>query len=145
MKPKIYKEKLIKLDSHQNETNSRLTTFSINKSLPFDVKRVFYVDSKIKNEIRGNHCHKKCWQFLISLSGTIEVECDDGKKSRTYLLESNNLGLLIPPLIWSNQIYKDMNNILLVFASHEYDPKDYIHDYDEFKKYLILNNFNLNN
>jgi dTDP-4-dehydrorhamnose 3,5-epimerase-like enzyme len=138
MNSERFHEKLIKLETHKNEDNSSLTVFSVVKTLPFKVERVFYVDSKVKEEIRGNHTHKKCWQFLISLNGIIEVVCDDGKESRSYSLENNNLGLLIPPLIWSNQIYKDENNILLVLASHDYDPKDYIHDYEEFKKYIKL-------
>jgi hypothetical protein len=42
------------------------------------------------------------------------------------------LGVYLPPGVWSVQYKYSSDAILLVFASHFYDPADYIRDYSEF-------------
>jgi hypothetical protein len=57
---------------------------------------------------------------------------DDGRHRREYVLDRPNLGLHLPPMTWGTQYKYSPDAVLLVFASHYYDPDDYIRDYDEF-------------
>ena len=57
---------------------------------------------------------------------------DDGVNREEYHLNSPNIGLYLPPMVWSVQYQYSQDAVLLVFASHYYDPADYIRDYDDF-------------
>ena len=52
--------------------------------IPFQVERVFSISSK--NKIRGNHAHKDCTQFIVCLSGSLDVFVDDGLTKQKYIL-----------------------------------------------------------
>src|SRR5262249_14914188 len=62
------------------------------------------------------------------------VVADDGTNRTEVLLDRPNLGVYLPPGVWSVQYKYSSDAILLVFASHFYDPADYIRDYSEFLK-----------
>lgn len=64
---------------------------------------------------------------------------DDGEKRFEYQLNMPNKGLYIPPMIWSVQYKYTRDAVLLVFASHEYDDKDYIRDYEAWLGELLTN------
>ena len=125
------KLKLIDLESHDSN-ESTLNVISFQRHLPFDPQRIFYVLNNKVNEIRGEHAHKDCWQFLVPMYGAVEVYTNDGKEEKVIILENKNQGLLLPPMVWSKQTYKTNDNILLVITSHDYDPDDYIHNFDNF-------------
>lgn len=103
--------------------------------VPFRIERVFFVRGNNQSE-RGDHAHHKCSQFLVCLSGEIKVICDDGSKKTEHLLNSFNTGLLIKPKVWAKQYYSGENCILAVLCDLPYDPNDYIHEYDTFKKVI---------
>ena len=98
----------------------------------FSLKRLFSIKSK-KNSIRGNHAHKKCTQIIICINGACEVETNNGRKKKSFFLNNPELGLLIPPMVWSTQKYLERNTILNVLCNQYYDSEDYIHDYEDFK------------
>lgn len=58
--------------------------------------------------------------------------CDDGNQRQEFLLESPELGLYLPPMVWGVQYKFTGDAVLLVLASHKYDPADYIRDYAQF-------------
>ncbi|OCA80121.1 hypothetical protein BBH99_04540 [Chryseobacterium contaminans] len=111
-----------------------LTVVENNSHFPFDVKRVFYLYDIAGGESRGAHSHKECHQFLIAASGSFEVSLDDGKFKRQVFLNRPDLGLHIPPGIWASEINFSSGAICLVLASHHYNEKDYVRDYDTFLK-----------
>ncbi len=58
-------------------------------------------------------------------------DVDDGRSRQEFLLDQPDLGLFMPEMIWGTQYACcSPDALLLVFASHEYDAKDYIRDYD---------------
>jgi dTDP-4-dehydrorhamnose 3,5-epimerase-like enzyme len=123
---------------HHFEDNGDLIVIEGNKHIPFSIARVFVVRAP-KNEIRGQHAHKQCTQFLICHSGSIEVICDDGENITNYLLDRPNFGLMIPPGIWAQQTYLTDNSVLTVLCDRPYEAEDYIRQYDEFKTYYQKN------
>jgi UDP-2-acetamido-3-amino-2,3-dideoxy-glucuronate N-acetyltransferase len=100
--------------------------------LPFVPKRYFLVYDVPGKEVRGEHAHRASQQFLVCVRGSLSVVVDDGAKTEEIRLDRPDLGLYIPPLVWAVQYKYSSDALLLVLASDEYDPNDYIRDYDEF-------------
>jgi hypothetical protein len=109
-----------------------LVAAEIAKFLPFAVKRFFLVHDVPSREVRGQHAHRACHQFLVCVSGSCRVIADDGKRRQEFLLDRSSLGLYLPPMVWAAQFDYSAEAALLVLASHAYDARDYIRDYDEF-------------
>nr|WP_289941729.1 WxcM-like domain-containing protein [Microbacterium testaceum] len=102
--------------------------------LPFDARRVFFVHGVPSKEVRGEHAHRQCEQFLICLTGSVSCIVDDGTKRNVYVLDDPSLGLYMPKMTWGTQYDYSADAVLIVFASHPYDDADYIRDYEEFRE-----------
>jgi hypothetical protein len=100
--------------------------------VPFTPKRFFMVFDVPGKDVRGEHAHRVCHQFLVCARGSLKVVVDDGTASEEIALESPELGLYLPPMIWAVQYKYSADALLIVFASDPYDPADYVRDYDEF-------------
>jgi len=109
-----------------------LAVAEISKHIPFLPRRVFFVSDVPGKEVRGEHAHRRCQQFLVSVHGSLSVIVDDGRDRREILLDTPNLGLYLPALVWSVQYRFSSDAALAVFASDPYDAADYIRDYEEF-------------
>ena len=127
---------IVELDKHHSDRKGNLTVVENGITLPFDVKRVYYLYDIPGGEDRGAHAHKECHQFIIAASGSFEVVLDDGTNKRTVLLNRPFWGLHVPPAIWASEQGFSSGSICLVLASHGYDENDYIRSYDEYLKYL---------
>jgi len=109
-----------------------LTAGEFLAQIPFAPKRYFIVFDVPGKDVRGEHAHRTCHQFLVCARGSLSVVVDDGTTSEEVVLDEPNLGLYVPPLIWAVQYKYSADALLLVFASDHYDPDDYIRDYDDF-------------
>lgn len=117
-----------------NDLRGNLTFAECGQFLPFEPKRFFMVFDVQSKEIRGEHAHKKLHQFLVCVKGSCSVVVDDGKNIEEFLLNSPNVGVHIPPLVWGIQYKYSSDAVLLVLASDTYDADDYIRDYDQYIK-----------
>tara|TARA_Y100000034_G_scaffold61213_1_gene74324 strand:- start:1248 stop:1664 length:417 start_codon:yes stop_codon:yes gene_type:complete len=125
--------KLIKLKTHV-EPDGNLVPIEFDEDIPFKVKRIFYVYGVHDQLDRGQHGHHNTKQVLICLNGEVEVMCDDGYERKTWILNNPSDALYIHELIWDEQIYTSNDTVLLVLSNTSYNPKDYIENYEEFKK-----------
>lgn len=123
---RLYKFPLIK------DIRGSLSVGEFQKQIPFDAKRYFLVFDVPSKELRGEHAHHACHQFLICVHGSCSLVADDGKVRQEFVLDGPNLGVYLPPLTWGVQYKYSPDAVLLVFASHSYDANDYIRDYNEF-------------
>ena len=117
-----------------HESKGSIHIGEVDEEIPFTPKRYFIVSNVPKDEVRGQHAHKICHQFLICINGTICTEIDDGYKKSIILLNKPSFGLYMPPKIWGKQYSFSQEAKLLVLASHHYDKSDYINNYDQFIK-----------
>jgi acetyltransferase-like isoleucine patch superfamily enzyme/dTDP-4-dehydrorhamnose 3,5-epimerase-like enzyme len=101
--------------------------------VPFTPKRYFIVFDVPGKDVRGEHAHRRCEQFLVCVRGSVTVVVDDGVTSEEIVLDEPNLGLYLPPLVWAIQYKYSADALLLVFASDPYDAEDYVRDYDAFR------------
>jgi len=117
------------------DRSGNITAIENNIHIPFAINRVFYLYDIPGGEDRGAHAHKECHQFLVAASGSFEVQLDDGNEKKTVMLNQPYRGLHIPPGIWASEINFSSGSICLVLASHKYDEKDYVREYNAFLKY----------
>jgi dTDP-4-dehydrorhamnose 3,5-epimerase-like enzyme len=116
-----------------SDLRGSLSVGEFEKEIPFDVKRYFTVFNVPSQEVRGEHAHIECHQFLICMSGSCNVLVDDGTNRQEFILDQPNKGIYLPPMTWGVQYKYSKNAVLMVFASHYYDAKDYIRDYKQFQ------------
>jgi dTDP-4-dehydrorhamnose 3,5-epimerase-like enzyme len=109
-----------------------LSFAEVGQALPFEAKRYFIVFDVKSKEVRGEHAHRHCHQFLVCIKGSCSVVVDDGKNREEYQLDQPNLGVYLPPMVWGIQYKYSADAVLLVLASDIYNADDYIRDYDEF-------------
>jgi UDP-2-acetamido-3-amino-2,3-dideoxy-glucuronate N-acetyltransferase len=109
-----------------------LTVAEFQQDLPFTPKRHFVVYDVPSKEVRGEHAHRKCEQFIVCVHGTMSVVVDDVRKREEIVLNRPDIGVYVPPMVWSVQYKHSSDAVLLVFASERYDPADYVRDYEEF-------------
>jgi len=103
-----------------------------NDQIPFAPARFFVVYDVPRLEARGAHAHHECEQFLVCLTGSVRAIVDDGTNREEYLLDSPDVALYMPPMIWGTQYRYSHDAVLLVLASRPYESTDYIRDYNEF-------------
>lgn len=114
------------------DLRGNLTVGEFDRQVPFKPLRYFMVFGVPSREIRGEHAHHKCHQFLICVRGTCSVVADDGLKRVEVLLDEPSKGVYLPPMTWGIQYKYSPDAMLLVFASDYYDAADYIRDHAEF-------------
>jgi len=105
-----------------------------NTHIPFEVKRTYWLYDVPGGESRGGHAYRETEEFVIALSGSFDVIVDDGKEKTTFHLNRSYYGLYIPKGMWREMDNFSTNSLALEFASTNYNPEDYIRDYNEFLK-----------
>jgi UDP-2-acetamido-3-amino-2,3-dideoxy-glucuronate N-acetyltransferase len=115
-----------------DDLRGSLVSGEVDSHMPFAPRRFFSVMHVPSKDLRGAHAHRLCKQFLVCQAGSVAVVVDDGRAREEVLLDDPQLGLYVPPMVWSVQYRYTHDAILLVLASDPYDPQDYIRDYDEF-------------
>lgn len=141
--------KLDHLGAHWNEQMSLIKTIDFpplgdergslvaleaHKTVPFDVKRVYYIFGTKSGVSRGFHAHRALQQVSVCVTGKCRMVLDDGQQREDVWLDSPTKGLLIGDLVWREMHDFSPDCVLLVLASEFYDETDYIRSYDEFKR-----------
>jgi UDP-2-acetamido-3-amino-2,3-dideoxy-glucuronate N-acetyltransferase len=104
--------------------------------LPFVPRRFFVIFDVPSKEVRGEHAHKELQEFLVCVKGSCSIVVDNGERREELVLDAPNIGVYIPPMIWTTQYKYTPDAVLCVLASDVYDPNDYIRDYDEYVQAL---------
>ena len=125
--------RLVRVD----DLRGSLVSGEVEDHIPFLPRRFFTVMRVPSKDVRGAHAHRRCEQFLVCQSGSVAVVVDDGRIREEVILDDPQLGLYVPPMVWSVQYRYTQTAVLLVLASDPYEPEDYIRDYDEFLKQTL--------
>lgn len=114
------------------DMRGNLLVHEFGRDIPFEPKRSFLVVDVPSAEIRGEHAHRECHQFLTVVRGACSMVADDGNVREEFRLDDPTLGIHVPPMVWCTQFSHTSDAILLVYASHHYNPADYIRDYRQY-------------
>ena len=115
-----------------DSVRGNLSVAEFGEALPFLPRRFFVTSGIPSDQVRGEHAHRLCAQFLVCTHGECHVLLDDGKNCEEFCLNRPTLGLLVPPMIWAREHKHSTDSALLVLAERLYEPEDYIRDYSEF-------------
>ena len=107
-----------------------------NDTIPFDVKRVYYLFDVPSGAKRGGHAHKKLKQVILAISGSFDVVLKDGKSKEIVTLNRPDKGLLIENNIWRELENFSSGSVCLVLASEEFSEDDYIRSYKEYLSFV---------
>lgn len=131
----VYDATIIKLPKIHGVAGSISPIDNMNNTLPFDVKRVYYLYDIPGGESRGAHAHKELEQLIIAASGSFDITLDDAFTRRTFNLSRPYMGLYMPAGLWRELHNFSSGAICLVLGSEIYKENDYIRDYSEFLSY----------
>ena len=131
----VYDCSIIELSRHHSDRKGSISVVQNGKTVPFDVKRVYYLYDVPGGESRGAHAHRNLSQLIIAASGSFKVTLDDGNVKRSFFLNRPYQALYVKPGIWRDLDDFSSGAVCMVLASEVYLPEDYIRDYDEFLDY----------
>ena len=114
------------------DARGAMNVLEIARELPFGCQRIFYTYTVPDGSVRGEHAHKRCEQFLISIRGKVSVSVDNGEVRDEFMLDTPSKGLWLPAGCRGEQFSHSPDSVLLVLAFLPYDNADYIRSYDEF-------------
>ena len=103
------------------------------KQIPFEIKRVHWRYDVPGGLDRGSHAYKQTEEFIVALSGSFDVEIDDGENKQVFPLNRSYYGLYVPNGMWRTMTNFSTNSLALVLSSTDYDEQDYVSDYEEYK------------
>lgn len=116
------------------DERGKLVVIEGNDSIPFDIKRVFYIYGSDPTVVRGQHANRESEFVLINVAGTSKVRITDGKEEFIVELNKPMMGVYIPKMVWKDMYDFSSDSVLLVLASTHYDGSEYIRDFDEYIK-----------
>jgi oxalate decarboxylase/phosphoglucose isomerase-like protein (cupin superfamily) len=134
----VFDSTVVELDQHHSDRKGNLSVVENGSTLPFDIKRVYYLYDIPGGSSRGAHAHKELEQLIVAASGSFTVTLDDGKQKRSFFLNRPYQGLYVKPGIWRELEDFSSGAVCMVLANDIYKEEDYIRDYDVFLKYRDL-------
>jgi len=122
--------RLIELPRHER-ADGEVIVAEAAVQVPFRIERMFALAAPAGAQ-RGRHAHRLCSQFMIRVSGAVEVVCEDGRNKNTFALERRDQALLVPPGLWNTVEFRQEESVLIVLCDRVYEAHDYIRDFAEF-------------
>lgn len=118
------------------DKRGKLTIAEVGKEILFEVRRAYWIYDVPLGESRGMHSNTECYEYIIAVSGCVEVVLEDINGRKSYRLDNPEKGLVVPPDTWIELYGFTPETVLMVLASDDYNTDCYINSYDEFRAYL---------
>jgi dTDP-4-dehydrorhamnose 3,5-epimerase-like enzyme len=136
-KIKVKNSGLVKLQFFDDFPDGSLVIGESRKNIPFDIKRMYYINSLFnKKAKRGYHAHKKLEQIIFCINGNFVLSLDDGRTKQKILLNDPYYGVRLGPRLWHTMEKFSPDCVILVLADDYYKESDYIRNYEEFLRYI---------
>jgi dTDP-4-dehydrorhamnose 3,5-epimerase-like enzyme len=116
---------MIKLKSFIDE-RGRLTV--LDKELPFDFKRLYYINGATASSERGGHAHQLTIEAIFCVNGSFTVVINNGKTREEFFLNDHTQCLIVEPFDWHLLYNFSPGAILMGVSSTHYDPDDYYYE-----------------
>lgn len=128
--------------SDLGDERGKLVVIEGGQSIPFDIKRVFYIYGSDATVVRGEHANRQSEFVLINVAGISKVMITDGAEKTIVELNEPMMGVYIPRMLWKEMYDFSSDSVLLVLASSHYDATEYIRNYDDYLRFLSDDNEN---
>lgn len=115
-------------------TDERGAISVLDKELPFQIRRVFWLHHIADGKDRGEHALLDSTEIIVAVHGSFVVDLDDTVSKTSVLLDSPDKGLVIRPGIWFRTHSYKNDGVSLILAEEEYTRNKYTYDYEEFKR-----------
>ncbi len=115
-----------------HDPRGNLTYIEGGRHLPFEIRRVYYLYDVPGGSSRAGHGHRTLQQLVIAMSGSFDIELDDGRARKKYHLNRSHYGLYVGPMIWRYIDNFSSGSVCMVLASDFYDESDYFRRYEDF-------------
>lgn len=106
-------------------TDNRGNLTVIERIIPFNIKRIFYIYG-VDSSVRGGHRHKETVQAAICIKGKCRIYCNNNKLEEYFDLDNPSKCLLLYPEDWHTMDQFSDDAILMVLASTYFNQEDYI-------------------
>ena len=109
-------------------------------TLDFKPARIYWISNVPQGSERGHHAHKALSQVICILTGTVEIEINEGNQKSIFKLDQISNSLRLKPGLW--RVLRNFSNdaCVLVICDQPYDESDYIRDFDDYLEWYRLNN-----
>jgi hypothetical protein len=114
------------------DPRGNLTFVESGRQTKFEILRTYWIYNVPGGEKRAGHAYYLLEEMIIAISGSFDVELDDGTSKRRVSLNRSYRALYVPNLIWRTVDNFSTNAVCLVVASALFDEADYIRAYDVF-------------
>ena len=118
------------------DERGKLVVVEGKQTIPFEIKRVFYIYNSDSTVVRGQHANKESEFVLINVAGKSKVRITDGKEEYIVNLDRPMVGVYIPKMVWKDMYDFSEDSVLLVLASTHYNGQEYIRDYETYKEIM---------
>jgi hypothetical protein len=115
-----------------SDPRGNLTFIENETHIPFSISRIYYLYDVPGGADRGGHAHKTLNQLMIAISGSFDVEIDDGRSKRKFHLNRSYTGLYVTSMIWRELDNFSSGSVCMVLASQKFDEADYYRTYSSF-------------
>ena len=123
------------------DPRGNLTFIEGGNHIPFEIKRVYYLYDVPGGSERGGHAHKDLHQLIIAMSGSFDINLDDGKGNKIkHHLNRSYFGLYVCPMMWRDIDNFSSGAVCMVLASAPYDEADYFREFEKFQSEAQLLN-----
>ncbi len=124
---------LLEFGRHGDE-RGQLTVIEGAQSIPFEIKRLFYVYGVDGEAVRGKHANRRSAFVMVAVAGSCRIRVKDPwGGDREFALERPQTGLYIPPMLWKDMYGFRSGSVLLVLSNEHYDADEYIRDFESFR------------
>jgi len=115
------------------DPRGNLTFIESEVQVPFKIERIYWIYDVPGGEARGGHAFRKTEELVIALSGSFDVVLNNGDNELRFHLNRSYYGIYVPNMIWRRLENFSTNSLALLLASTDFDPDDYIRDFELFR------------
>jgi len=123
--------RLIQVPQYLGDDDGLLVVTESGKHVSFQIERMFSIVAP-SGAKRGRHAHRLCSQFLMCVTGSVNVVCDDGTDRKMFSLDRPELALFVPSGLWLEIDAAQDNSVIIVLCDRLYEEANYINNYAEF-------------
>jgi hypothetical protein len=116
--PGAYRQdsRLIQLPKFSDHRGS-LSFIEGGSHIPFKIQAVYWIHDVSDMAGRADKLYRGRHEFVVALSGSVEVVIENGREKRSYRLNRPDQGLHVPNMVWRRLERVSADAVILVLAS----------------------------